>query len=358
VTSTSSGRLFIEDVVSDRFDFQNPRARIWARQLNTENGSSTNVTNNGATLWILGMKTERGQTKLETLNGGFTELLGMHNYSTENPGTAPLFTVVDSSASFACVAESNFTGQPYTNIVSEARGATTTVLTTASLPGRTSANGTVMTLYTGFTGAPKRPLDLAATPAAGSVALAWNDQSWDETGFLIERSPDGSAWTTLITSASGATTFTDLTAAPGIAYQYRVRAKNAAGLSAPASAAATTFTAFQNWLVSFGFSIATNPLTDSDGDGLGVFLEYALSGTTSASDVHLLPVAQKSGSIFTLTWTRVRSELTYIAETSPDLSAGSWTTAGLTTTNDGPIFTATYTLASDARRFFRLRVTP
>ncbi len=358
VISTSSGKLFIEDVVSDRFNFQNPRARIWARQLNTENGNVTNVTNNGATLWILGMKTERGQTKLETLNGGFTELLGLHNYSTEDPGTVPLFTVVDSSASFACVAESNFNSLPYINIVSETRGATTTVLPATALPFRTSANGRVLTLYTGFTGAPKRPLDLAISASSPtSVSLTWNDQAWDETGYQIERSTDQENWTTLVTTAANATTFNDNTATPGTAFSYRLRAVNATATStSTANVNLTTLTLFQSWLQSYNLATTTDPALDTDHDGLGLLLEYALGGAPNTSDTALLPTPILDGGILSYTYNRSRSELTYLVQRSTDLTSAPWTAIGVT--QGTPDATVTATTPDDSSRvFLRLRIT-
>lgn len=180
VVSTGSGKVFIDDIAGDRFEFLHPAGKVWARQLNVESGAHTNIVNDGAVLWLLGLKTERGQTKIATRNGGFTELLGMHNYSTENPGTAPLFIIENAAASFAAVAESNFTGQPYQNIVRETRGATTVTLPTTALPFRTSANGRVMTLYSGFTGHQRWLFD------AGLAANATQDTDGDGLPPLLE----------------------------------------------------------------------------------------------------------------------------------------------------------------------------
>ena len=358
VVATGTGKLFIDDVVGDRFQFLNPRAHIWARQLNVENDSETNIVNDGATLWILGLKTERGQTKVETKNGGFTELLGMHNYSTTNPGTAPLFTITDAAASFATVAESNFNGTPYAQYVRETRGGVMNTLASSTLPARTSANGKVMTLYTGFDGAPKRPLDCSAAPLSPtSIALTWSDQSWDETSFQIERSADGTSWSTLATAAAGATIHTDSSVAPGSTFQYRVRAVNGTAASAPtAAASATTPTLFQSWLVSFGLPANVNPLADDDHDGVPLFAEYALGGTPLTGDTALLPTVSRTANLLTLTYSRARAELTYLVETSPDLSPGSWSTAGVNQGTPGPTVTASYALSGEPRRFIRLRI--
>ena len=358
ITSTSAGKLFIEDVVTDKVDLQNPRQRVWARQLNTENGSATNVINAGATLWVLGHKTERGQVKIETRNGGFTELLGAHIYSTDGTKTTPLFTIDDASASFACVAESNFSSTNYTEWVREKRGTTTNLLLDTGVPFRTSANGRAMTLFTGYDGAPKRPLDFIASPTTPtSIALSWNDQAWDETGYTIEWSANGTTWNTLTTVAPDTTSFTDTTLSPGTTRQYRVRAANASASSAvAASASVTTLTLFQDWLQSYGLPTNSDRLLDLDFDGLGLLLEYALGGTPNTQDSARLPVTQVTGGTFSLTYFRPRAELTYLVEQSPDLANPSWSTAGVNQGTPGATVTATYPIAPQPR-FFRLSVT-
>ncbi|BAY22309.1 hypothetical protein NIES2100_20720 [Calothrix sp. NIES-2100] len=153
--SEGSGDLFIDDAVMGKLRFLNPAQHIWARQLNLESGSETNLVNNGATLWILGLKTERGKTKIETTNGGFTELLGGFIYATskQNP-QEPLFRIVNASASFAGVAEAFFDKDTYQIWVEETRTNSTKMLKRDEIPARTTANGQAMVLYTGFD---KRP---------------------------------------------------------------------------------------------------------------------------------------------------------------------------------------------------------
>ena len=360
ITSTSPAKLFLEDVVTGKLDLHNPRQRVWARQLNTENGDETNVVNAGAALWVLGYKTERGQVKIETRNGGFTELLGAHIFSTSAAKTTPLFTIDDASASLVCVAETNFEGTQYVQWVRETRGATTSILSDTEVPFRTSGNGRALTLFTGFDGAPKRPFDLTATALSSTnVALSWSDQAWDETSFQIERSADGLAWNPLATRPAGATTFTDTTASPGVTLQYRVRAVNATVSSRPTAAAtATTPTLFQAWLQSYGLPTNTDPLSDIDNDGLSLIMEYALGGLPRQDDSALLPIVNRTGNMLTLTFSRERTELLYVVETSPDLAAGSWTTEGVLQGSDEPVPTARFTLGIETQRFLRLSIRP
>lgn len=89
VVSTGSGDFFLEDVVANTFRFLNPKQRIFARQLDTEERAITNIINDGASLWILGYKTERASTKIATLNGGTTEVIGGHLYGNLKPGRTP-----------------------------------------------------------------------------------------------------------------------------------------------------------------------------------------------------------------------------------------------------------------------------
>lgn len=82
----------------------------------------------------------------------------------------------------------------------------------------------------------KPTLSLAALLAAANalaldVTLQWQDNSDNEAGFYIERSANGSAFTRIGTVEANATTFTDTTAAPGAAYDYRVKAFGAQGVS-------------------------------------------------------------------------------------------------------------------------------
>jgi hypothetical protein len=155
--SKGTGDLFIDDVaVVGAVKFLNPNQHIWARQLNPEDGSQTNVVNRGATLWILGMKTERSRTKIETTNGGSTELLGGLIYATtkQNP-KEPLFLIDNAAAAFAGVTDAFFDRDTYQIWVQETRGKTTKILTRDEIPARATANGQVIVLYTGFEKLPK-----------------------------------------------------------------------------------------------------------------------------------------------------------------------------------------------------------
>lgn len=81
---------------------------------------------------------------------------------------------------------------------------------------------------------PAAPTGLAVTlTTSGRIALAWTDNATNETGFRIERSPDGVTWTVVGTAAPDATTYVDRGLLPQTQYFYRVSATGNGG-SAPA----------------------------------------------------------------------------------------------------------------------------
>src|SRR5439155_21189679 len=80
-------------------------------------------------------------------------------------------------------------------------------------------------------------------PAASAthVNLAWTDNATNETGFIVERSPDGTTgWTQVGTPAQNATSFSNTGLTTGTQYFYRVRATNAVGDSANSNVANAT----------------------------------------------------------------------------------------------------------------------
>ena len=76
---------------------------------------------------------------------------------------------------------------------------------------------------------PVAPSGLVATAVANSLQmnLTWTDNATTETGFIVERSPNGTdTWTQIGTPAANATAFSDTSAGltAGTTYYYRVRA--------------------------------------------------------------------------------------------------------------------------------------
>ena len=81
---------------------------------------------------------------------------------------------------------------------------------------------------------PAGPTNLVASAASSStINLTWSDASNNESGFVIERSLNGtSGWTQVGMTAANTENFSDATASPSTKYFYRVRAVNDAGQSA------------------------------------------------------------------------------------------------------------------------------
>jgi hypothetical protein len=89
---------------------------------------------------------------------------------------------------------------------------------------------------------PAAPSGLAATAVSRSrIDLAWQDNSTNETGFQVERSRSGGAFSLIATATAGATGYSDTSGlTPNKTFSYRVRAVNAAGSSAYSNTAGAT----------------------------------------------------------------------------------------------------------------------
>jgi hypothetical protein len=85
---------------------------------------------------------------------------------------------------------------------------------------------------------PDPPSSLQATATSASqIALTWNDNSQDETGFKIERRQGSGQFEPVTTVAANITSFTNNGLQQDTLYTYRVRATNSAGDSAPSNEA-------------------------------------------------------------------------------------------------------------------------
>jgi hypothetical protein len=77
---------------------------------------------------------------------------------------------------------------------------------------------------------PNAPGGLTATAVSSSqINLAWTDNASNESGFKVERSPDGISFTQIGTAAAGATSYSNTGLAAATKYYYRVRAYNGGG---------------------------------------------------------------------------------------------------------------------------------
>ncbi len=77
------------------------------------------------------------------------------------------------------------------------------------------------------------PSNLEATVVSSfGIELTWEDNSYNETGFRIERRTTGSSYRQIATVGENTTAYTNTDLASGIKYYYRVRAYNTDGNSA------------------------------------------------------------------------------------------------------------------------------
>jgi hypothetical protein len=101
---------------------------------------------------------------------------------------------------------------------------------------------------------PAAPTDLEATvDGTTAIRLTWTDNADDETGYVVERSEDGTTFTQMATAAADATTWTDTGARTLTTYFYRVAAVNADGQSdfSNVATARIEFAAFTNFQAAF-----------------------------------------------------------------------------------------------------------
>src|SRR5262249_34847553 len=135
---------------------------------------------------------------------------------------------------------------------------------------------------------PTAPATLAASAASSSaINLTRADNSNNETGFKIERSPDGVNFTPPIPTAPKGTSYQDTGLATSTTYYYRVRATNNAGDSAYSNIANATTQAAQaipaapNNLVANATSTTAISLTWTDNatNETGFKVERSTDGT-------------------------------------------------------------------------------
>ncbi len=94
---------------------------------------------------------------------------------------------------------------------------------TASAAVNITVNGTV----------PAMPTGLFAIPVSKSqINLNWTDNAYNETGYWIERSLNGTSFTQIAVTGANATTYSSTGLAANKTYYYRIRATNSAGSSA------------------------------------------------------------------------------------------------------------------------------
>ena len=102
--------------------------------------------------------------------------------------------------------------------------------------GRTASASAKVTVDNPVVVPPAAPSALTARTLGGRrIALSWRDNSTTETGFIVERSTGGSAFTEVARLGVNASGYTDSGLVRNRTYSYRVRAFNPAGVSSPSN---------------------------------------------------------------------------------------------------------------------------
>jgi hypothetical protein len=87
---------------------------------------------------------------------------------------------------------------------------------------------------------PAAPTNLTArSPSRWRIALNWTDNASNESSYVVERSIDGTNWSTLATLPANSNTYTGTRQTRGQLYFFRVCAVNASGTSAYSNVAST-----------------------------------------------------------------------------------------------------------------------
>ena len=146
--------------------------------------------------------------------------------------------------------------------------------------GPYAVNGTIVTSTTSIS----PPSGLTATSVNTTrIDLSWVDNASNETGYQVQRSSNGTTWSTIAgTLPANSTTYSDASAAPGSTYYYRVRAFNDSTNSDYSNqATATTVPVAPSNLVGNATSSTRVSLTWGNVSGeTGYRVERSLDGST------------------------------------------------------------------------------
>lgn len=193
-------------------------------------------------------------------------------------------------------------------------------------------------------------LTAQATADAGS-RLAWTaaDSTFD---YLIQSSSNGFSDWKIVKTVDFGTQTTIMPYSSDLVY-YRVVACNDAGETSGNVVPAISNDSYHAWRIRDAGDGNKQSLSDDDGDGVALLLEYAFGMNPNLSDRSGLPVAGIVGGNLTILFEQVRPDVEYVVETSSNLI--DWSTEGVT------VFRSTFSIGwvpvtPDGQRFLRVRV--
>lgn len=160
----------------------------------------------------------------------------------------------------------------------------------AAVTGLNSAADGSRTVFT-FTpiSQPDAPTGISFTSVVASgMTVNWTDNSSNETGFLVERSTDGTNFTTVSTTAANATSLALTSLVPSTNYTIRVRAINEGRLSTALTGTQTTnaiTTYVWNQTGTADYATATNWTPNRTSADPSDILEFSNGATTTVTGV-------------------------------------------------------------------------
>ena len=146
----------------------------------------------------------------------------------------------------------------------------------------TVSDGTLSATQSSITVSPAAPVSLGATVASNTqINLSWSGAA-GATGYVVQRSANGSiGWTQIGGTAAGVTTYSDTGLTAGTTYYYRVQATGGAGSAASNTASATTTGAVVTDHL-WGSSVAPQPDSYATGSyEVGVKFTSTTAGTVT-----------------------------------------------------------------------------
>lgn len=115
-----------------------------------------------------------------------------------------------------------------------------------------------------------------------------------------------------------------------------------------------TWSAMEAWKISQGISPVEQWNADRDSDGMNDLIEYAMGANPLKADSYLLPTAVATPEQLSLSYKKLRPDLSYVVEVSSDLR--NWTTQGVNQGASQGSVTASVLRSGFSRQFLRVRV--
>ena len=247
-------------------------------------------------------------------------------------------------SNFAQIGTTGGPGTTYSDATVSASASYTYQVIATDAAGNQSLPSNAATAMT--TGPPADPSNLTATAASATqINLAWTNNAINQTGFKVERSPDGVTFAPIGTAVASATTYSDPNLAPKTLYYYRIRATNASGDSGYTNvASATTLadttppTAPSNLTASAASSTQINLSWTASTDNVGVTV-YLIQRCQGAGCATFAQIAAPPGTGTTYVDTGLSPSTSYSYEIIATDAAGNLSqpsNVGTTTTLAGP----------------------